>query len=334
MCPVYYVESVLIRAGSAGSCWGQSIAITGGTGALGSLVGSWAIASSASHVSLMSRSGAHGGCDSAQASASTQISIMLGDVSLQEDIRTSLQMPEGGISGAQHILHASKPCAYLRGRQKSLSRAFKVRSFMQATIALAVSIAKQLMHILPSAGGTTADALLGKQTAQTLRCTLAPKFNGALHLSAAAYGRPVLSCAYFSSVAALLGNPGQTNYAASNAALDGIVHSQQLQASHQAAVKSQLRVTMSQGHQAPIEAFGHSIGAHTHTKERAVSIHKSPLLKTHDERTRDMPAGAWMLELAVRGLGRGGHDGRRPGIQARALWAAPGHTAPWPHCAG
>ena len=96
------------------------------------------------------------------------------------------------------------------------------------------------MHSLPFAGGTTADALLKRQTAQTLRCTLAPKLNGALHLSAAAYGRPVLSCAYFSSVAALLGNAGQTNYAASNAALDGLAHFQQLQASQTEAMKSQM----------------------------------------------------------------------------------------------
>lgn len=86
------------------------------------------------------------------------------------------------------------------------------------------------MSSLPFAGGATADALLSKQTAQTLRSALAPKLDGSLHLSAAAYGRPVLNCAFFSSIAALLGNAGQTNYAASNAALDGLAHSQQHQA--------------------------------------------------------------------------------------------------------
>ncbi len=93
------------------------------------------------------------------------------------------------------------------------------------------------IHSLPSVGGATADALLGRQTSQTLRTTLAPKLDGAVHLSAAAYGRPVLSCAYFSSIAALLGNAGQTTYAASNAALDGLAQLQQAQASQTESMK-------------------------------------------------------------------------------------------------
>ena len=95
--------------GIAGLCWGQSIAITGGTGALGSLVGSWVAASGVSHVSLMSRSGAHHGCDSGQASVSSKISITLCDVSLEEDIKV--------VPGAQHILHASKLYTPLCGCQ-------------------------------------------------------------------------------------------------------------------------------------------------------------------------------------------------------------------------
>ena len=79
------------------------------------------------------------------------------------------------------------------------------------------------------AGGATADALLGSQTVQALRSTLAPKLSGAERLSAAAHGAPVLSSTYFSSIAALLGNAGQINYAASNAALDGLAQLQQLQ---------------------------------------------------------------------------------------------------------
>ena len=218
----------------AGSCWGQSIAISGGTGALGGLVGSWAAASGASNVSLMSRSGAHNGCDSAQAAASSQISIMLCDVSLQEDTRTCLQRPEGVTSGAQHILHASKPLypplwlpevviSRLQGQNLCAGR--------KSPGSLLCKAYQQLKYRLPSAGGITTDAMVKRQTTQTLRCTLAPKLDGALHLSEAAYGKPVLSCAFFSSVAALLGNAGQTSYAASNAALDGLAHSQQLQAS-------------------------------------------------------------------------------------------------------
>lgn len=71
--------------------------------------------------------------------------------------------------------------------------------------------------------------MLGSQTAQALRTTFAPKLSCAERLSAAVHGRPVLSSTYFSSIAALLGNAGQINYAASNAALDGLAQLQLLQ---------------------------------------------------------------------------------------------------------
>ena len=59
--------------------------------------------------------------------------------------------------------------------------------------------------------------------------TLAPKSDGAQRLSRATFACPLQSCSYFSSIAALLGNAGQINYAASNAALDGLAQHQQQQ---------------------------------------------------------------------------------------------------------
>ena len=84
-----------------------------------------------------------------------------------------------------------------------------------------------MCHVNP--GGTAADALLNKQSSKTLRSTLAPKADGAQRLSEAAFACPLQSCFHFSSIAALLGNAGQTNYAASNAALDGLSQHQQQQ---------------------------------------------------------------------------------------------------------
>ena len=92
----------------AGSCSSQSLAITGGTGALGSLVGSWAAASGASHISLLSRSRLDD-CDSAAHSHSSQISITLCDVTLQEDVSSCLRSSQSTDPGPQHVLHASKP---------------------------------------------------------------------------------------------------------------------------------------------------------------------------------------------------------------------------------
>lgn len=107
------VDMVRRLRGVAGSCWGQSFAITGGMGALGSLVGSWAAALGATHVTLMSRSRLHDFSKTVQASASSQISIISCDVSLQGDSSNCLRVYEGGSPGPQHIVHASEPYAYL-----------------------------------------------------------------------------------------------------------------------------------------------------------------------------------------------------------------------------
>ena len=81
------------------------------------------------------------------------------------------------------------------------------------------------------AGGLAQDALLAKQSAASVRAVLAPKAAGTLRMAAACHGAPLAGCAYFSSVAALLGNASQANYAAANAALDAAAARQQAQVS-------------------------------------------------------------------------------------------------------
>ena len=78
-------------------------------------------------------------------------------------------------------------------------------------------------------GGLLRDGMLGRQTASSLREVLSPKLAGTLALAAATYGAPLAAMTLFSSIAALLGNPGQANYAAANGVLDafaGIQHAQ------------------------------------------------------------------------------------------------------------
>ena len=84
--------------------------------------------------------------------------------------------------------------------------------------ALGAPAVSGLLH----AGAVLRDALLLGQTAASLRVVHAPKLTGALRLAAAAAAMPLQGAVHFSSLTALLGTPGQSNYAAANAALDGL----------------------------------------------------------------------------------------------------------------
>ncbi|HEY3255983.1 MAG TPA: SDR family NAD(P)-dependent oxidoreductase, partial [Polyangiaceae bacterium] len=73
------------------------------------------------------------------------------------------------------------------------------------------------------AAGTTDDAVSSQQTRAQLQRVLEPKLIGALNLlSATEADLPEFFVGY-SSVVALLGGPGQSNYAAANAALDALL---------------------------------------------------------------------------------------------------------------
>ncbi|WP_308789574.1 SDR family NAD(P)-dependent oxidoreductase [Polyangium mundeleinium] len=71
------------------------------------------------------------------------------------------------------------------------------------------------------------DRTLLEQTEQSFRNVFAPKALGAWNLHALSEGRDLDFFILYSSVAALLGSPGQSNYTASNAMLDALSHERQ-----------------------------------------------------------------------------------------------------------
>lgn len=78
-------------------------------------------------------------------------------------------------------------------------------------------------------GGVLADALLVNITASQVRRVFAPKLAGLQSLRSSLSLKPAARQLLFSSVAALLGSPGQANYSGANALLDSIAQSSQAQ---------------------------------------------------------------------------------------------------------
>ena len=97
-------------------------------------------------------------------------------------------------------------------------------------------LAETLPHVPPMRGvfhaaGVLDDAAVLQLDHAKLVKVLAPKVDGAWNLHRATLDQPLEHFVLFSSIAALLGSPGQANYAAGNAFLDGLAqyrNSQQL----------------------------------------------------------------------------------------------------------
>ena len=72
------------------------------------------------------------------------------------------------------------------------------------------------------AGGVLRDGLIASQTLKGLCTTMAPKLNGVQNIQGFLANKATEGVLMFSSLAAMLGNAGQANYAAANATLDAM----------------------------------------------------------------------------------------------------------------
>ena len=89
---------------------------------------------------------------------------------------------------------------------------------------------KKLLASLPRlrgivhAAGVLADGMLTQQSSENYKKVAGPKVKGAWYLHTQTQDWPLDFFVLFSSVASIIGSPGQSNYAASNAFMDGLAH--------------------------------------------------------------------------------------------------------------
>jgi KR domain len=85
-----------------------------------------------------------------------------------------------------------------------------------------------LRSVLHSAG-VLSDALIDRQTLQGIMAVMAPKIGALSCLRSFIRATPLSALSLFSSVSAVVGNAGQSNYAAANAGLDANAYSMQVE---------------------------------------------------------------------------------------------------------
>ena len=177
-----------------------TVLVTGGLGTLGSLTAAWVAHTSTLHVHATGRTGRFTG-DVATAAGTAGGSMSLSG------------LLAGGFAGMLSMTSADSAAAE------------------DAQLLLSTSAGGAGVVGILHASGVLADATLRNQTLQGLRTAWAPKVSALQQLSGA-YGRqPGAFQLLFSSIAALLGSPGQANYSAANATLDAMAHGTEAQVS-------------------------------------------------------------------------------------------------------
>ncbi len=143
-------------------------------------------------------------------------------------------------NGARHLVLLSRSGAASGGKEivAELSAKGATLVAIQADISNEDDLARALSEIrntMPPlrgvihAAGVLDDHLLLNLDAESFRRVLSPKVLGAWNLHVLTAGLPLEFFIVFSSLASVLGSPGQANYAAANAFLDGLAHDRRSQ---------------------------------------------------------------------------------------------------------
>jgi len=138
-------------------------------------------------------------------------------------------------SGARHValVNRSQPSLGARKAIDRLAAGGAQVAVIQADVADAQSLERaigDIMRKMPPlcgvihAAGILSDGTIATMTREQFLAVMAPKVAGSWNLHALTLSAPLDFFVMFSSVAAILGLPGQSNYAAANAFLDSLAH--------------------------------------------------------------------------------------------------------------
>jgi len=140
--------------------------------------------------------------------------------------------------GARHLILTGRRGATTPAAQAAIQAMVDAGagiSVVQADITQAADVERLLagcqavapLRGIIHAAGVIDDGLLRQQTAARFAQVMAPKVAGSWHLHTLTRDLPLDFFVCFSSVSALLGNGGQSNYAAANAFMDALAHHRQ-----------------------------------------------------------------------------------------------------------
>lgn len=216
------------EASNVPSLAARSAIVTGGLGDIGSLVALLvSVSSPDAHLHLISRTGRSvKPLPAALLHASRLVSIVRCDASTRDEVAALAAHARRSAHPLGAVLHAGGALRDgLLPKQASINtqRAPTPTRLLQQSASQGLRICP-LSACNQRAAHTTSSLL---QTLGGLRATVAPKLTAAQALGAACAGEPIARWALFSSLSALLGTPGQANYAAANAQLNAWADAQQ-----------------------------------------------------------------------------------------------------------
>ncbi|MFM7173738.1 MAG: SDR family NAD(P)-dependent oxidoreductase, partial [Caldilinea sp.] len=134
-------------------------------------------------------------------------------------------------AGARHLVLVSRRGVRTPAQETALAQLAEAGAqvdLLQADIAQVEEV-RRLLSQLPAlrgivhAAGVLDDGLLRAQKPERFAAVMGPKADGGWHLHTLTQGLELDFFVAFSSMASLVGNPGQSNYAAANGFLDGLM---------------------------------------------------------------------------------------------------------------